>query len=274
LSRAIGTDQLFVQYQPLVDLASSRVIGLEALVRWRHPERGLVSPVAFIPIAEHSGLINAIGEHVLRLVCAQLKAWQADMVPLVPVAVNASPRQFEQGRLAQQLVKITDEYSVEPSLIQIEITETALMKHIEGHGNTLQALRDIGVRVSIDDFGTGYSSLSYLKHLPIDCLKIDRSFVHDMVSDTRDAAIVSAVVGIARSLGIRVVAEGVESTQQVEQLRALGCDAAQGYLFHRPMSGERVRALLEQLARQPAHSETLRLRVLRWVGAESRSVGR
>jgi diguanylate cyclase (GGDEF)-like protein len=271
LGRAIEGNQLHVEYQPLVDLPSGRTIGLEALLRWQHPERGLMSPAAFIPIAEQCGLISALGEYVLRQVCCQLQQWQLEMVPLVPIAVNVSPRQFDQGRLAELLLQITSEHQIDPGLLQIEITESALMKHIEGQGNTLLALRSLGVKVSIDDFGTGYSSLAYLKHLPIDCLKIDRSFVRDMVSDSRDAAIVSAVVAIARSLGIGVVAEGVESQRQVEQLRKLGCDAAQGYLFHRPMNAMHCRELLLQLAAQPVRSDTLKLRVLRWVGGDARS---
>jgi diguanylate cyclase (GGDEF)-like protein len=274
LTEAIGTEQLFLHYQPIVDVASRRIVGLEALIRWRHPERGLMSPAEFIPMAERSGLINAIGEHVLRTVCAQQMAWQAQRVPLVPIAVNVSPRQFEHGRLADTFIQVIDSTGIDPALVQIEITETALMRDVDGHARTLNRLREFGVKVAIDDFGTGYSSLSYLKHLPIDCLKIDRSFVSDMISDTRDAAIVSAVIGIARSLGIVIVAEGVESQPQFDHLRALDCDAAQGYLLHRPMSADRCQPLLEQLAlpapaTEALRSDTAELRVLRVVGGSA-----
>jgi diguanylate cyclase (GGDEF)-like protein len=266
LTQALGTEQLYVEYQPVVDLPSQRVMGLEALLRWRHPQRGLMVPREFILVAEQSGLISAIGELVLRAVCRQLTAWQAAGVPLVPVAVNVSSQQFEHGRVADMFINVIEDSGVDPGLIQIEITETELMRHVAEHAQTLRRLREFGVKVSIDDFGTGYSSLSYLKHLPIDYLKIDRSFVADMISDTRDAAIVQAVIGIARSLGIVAIAEGVESFRQAEHLGRLGCDAAQGYFFHRPMAPERCQPLLEQLAKQAPQSDTLRLRLLRWAG--------
>lgn len=246
-----------------MDLRSGSIIGLEALIRWRHPQRGLIAPTDFIG-AEQSGLIDAIGENVLREVCRQIQAWQADFVPLVPVALNVSSCQFEQSRVADLFIRVIEEFGVDPALIRIEITETVLMRNVEEHAQTLRRLREFGVKVSIDDFGTGHSSLSYLKDLPIDCLKIDRSFIGHMISDTRDAAIVRAVIGIAQSMGIIVVAEGVESVDQAAHLRTLGCVAAQGYFFHRPMDADRCRPLLDQLAERKPHTDTMRLRLLRW----------
>jgi diguanylate cyclase (GGDEF)-like protein len=249
LADAIGTEQLFIDYQPVVDLPTGRIIGLEALARWRHPQRGLIPPNDFIAIAEQSCLIEAIGENVLRHVCGQVKAWQADFVPLVPVAVNVSPRQFEQGRLADMFVRVIKDFDIDPTLIRIEITENGLMRNLHEHAKTLQRLRDFGVTISIDDFGTGHSSLRYLKELPIDCLKIDRSFVAHIIDDERDTAIVRAAINIAHSMGIVMVAEGVEFVEQAQRLRELGCVAAQGYLFHRPMAADACKTLLEDLAK-------------------------
>lgn len=266
LRQAIGTDQLFVEFQPVVDIMSGCIASLEALARWRHPEMGLIPPVRFIPVAEQSEAIVELGENVLRQVCAQLAAWAAEGLPLVPVSINVSPKQFASGRLQDVVASITSEHGVDPSLLWIEITESAVMHDIEQHLGSLHALRRLGAKIAVDDFGTGYSSLSYLKHLPIDALKVDRSFVRDMAMDTNDAAIVTAIVRMARSLGLRTVAEGVETVEQLEQLRALGCDAAQGYYFGRPMAAERYPAILEELNAEPAKSDTVQRRVLRMVG--------
>jgi diguanylate cyclase (GGDEF)-like protein len=267
LASALESGEMFVDYQPVVDLPTGRLIGLEALIRWRHPERGLIPPSDFIAIAEQSGLINAIGEFVIREVCRQLKDWQAEFVPLVPVAVNVSSLQFERQRVADLFVQVIEEFDIDPALIRIEITETELMRNMQEHAETLRRLRDFGVKISIDDFGTGYSSLRYLKDLPIDCLKIDRSFIAQMMSDARDAAIVYAVIGIARSMGIIMIAEGVEAADQVARLCEFGCFAAQGYFFHRPMSPALCKPLLEELGSHTVHTETQRLRIQRWTGA-------
>jgi predicted signal transduction protein with EAL and GGDEF domain len=267
LASALESGEMFVDYQPVVDLPTGRLIGLEALIRWRHPERGLIPPSDFIAIAEQSGLINAIGEFVIREVCRQLKDWQAEFVPLVPVAVNVSSLQFERQRVADLFVHVIEEFDIDPALIRIEITETELMRNMQEHAETLRRLRDFGVKISIDDFGTGYSSLRYLKDLPIDCLKIDRSFIAQMMSDARDAAIVYAVIGIARSMGIIMIAEGVEAADQVARLCEFGCFAAQGYFFHRPMSPALCKPLLEELGSHTVHTETQRLRIQRWTGA-------
>jgi diguanylate cyclase (GGDEF)-like protein len=261
LAQAVGTPQLYLQYQPIVDLATQRIISLEALLRWEHPERGLVSPSTFIPIAEGCGLIGDLGEHALRLACEQLRAWQREMVPLVPIALNVSARQFRQGSVAAQIARCCAEYDIDTRLIQVELTESMLMEHFGQFNVELQSLRELGISVAIDDFGVGYSSLSYLKHLPVDCLKIDRSFVHDMVADVRDTTLVGAVIGIAHSLGMRIVAEGVETERQAELLAELKCDATQGFYFHRPMSAENCRPLLEQLLRRST-GETMRMKLL------------
>jgi EAL domain-containing protein (putative c-di-GMP-specific phosphodiesterase class I) len=250
LRQALGSQQLFVEFQPVVRIEGTIPVGLEALVRWRHPERGLLSPGVFVPIAERCGMEDLLGEHVLRAVCRQLRQWLNDMVPVVPVAINVSPRQFERGRLIDTIERITREFDIDPALLTIELTESALMQHALQNLTTLGKLRDLGVRVAIDDFGTGYSSLAYLKNLPIDSIKIDRSFVNDITRDRRDSNIIQAIVGIGASLGIRVVAEGVETVEQSKILRQLGCTIAQGYLYHRPMSAA---ACTDLLMSMPAH---------------------
>ena len=273
LRSALRTEQIFVEYQPLVDLQGDRPPELEALLRWHHPERGLVPPAKFIPIAEHCGLMNELGEEVLRLVCRQLRSWLDDLVPVVPVAINVSPRQFDSGGLAKLVAGIAGEYQIDPTLLHIEITESALMVHSQNVLSTLRSLRAMGIKISVDDFGTGYSSLSYLKHLPIDCLKIDRSFINDMSNDRRDVALVRGIIGIAASLSMRVVAEGVETRQQALQLRELNCHAAQGYYFHRPMSADKCRALLTSIPGHRSLADTIRTQALRLVGAVSRDYG-
>jgi diguanylate cyclase (GGDEF)-like protein len=266
LRHAIGTEQLFVEYQPIVDIGQGCIVAMEALARWQHPELGLVPPVRFIPVAEQSGAIVELGEDVLRQVCVQLTEWGRDGLPLVPVSINVSPQQFARGRLQETVERVTREHGVDPSFLWLEITENAVMHDVEQHMGSLHALRRLGAKIAVDDFGTGYSSLSYLKHLPIDALKVDRSFVRDMATDPNDAAIVTAIVRMARSLGLRTVAEGVETIEQLEQLRALGCDAAQGYYFGRPMAAARYRNILERLRGEPARSDTVQRRVLRMVG--------
>jgi diguanylate cyclase (GGDEF)-like protein len=244
LARAVGTDQLYVEYQPLFDLSSGRLTGLEALLRWRHPDRGLVPPKIFISIAEHCGLIETIGPEVLRMVCGNLRDWQRAGVPVLPVAINVSPIQFERGVLVESMLTTAREHQISPSLLQIEITETALMKDSGQVAATLQRLRELGVKILIDDFGIGFSSLNHLKNLAIDGLKIDHSFVRDMIDDERDAAIVSAIIGIGKSLSIDVLAEGVDSPRHVELLLSLGCDRGQGFFLHEPVQAAQCALLL------------------------------
>jgi diguanylate cyclase (GGDEF)-like protein len=262
LRRAIDAGELFLEYQPAVDLRTLRPVSFEALLRWRTQEGELIPPSRFIPIAEQSGFIVEIGEWVLRRVYEQVAQWQRQQLTLLPVSVNLSVRQFEQPGLAELVASIAAGVGVDPRLVSFEITETGAMKTSEQNLGTLHALRNLGCRILVDDFGTGYSSLSYLKHLPVDTLKIDRTFVRDMATDANDAAIVSVIVGIARSLGLHLVAEGIESLEQLECLRTLGCQAGQGFYFSPPISPEECAALLAKSHPQRSSESQRRLRVL------------
>jgi diguanylate cyclase (GGDEF)-like protein/PAS domain S-box-containing protein len=238
LRRALERSEFRVMYQPQVDLQDERPRGAECLLRWNHPDLGEVSPGSFIPVAEETGLIVPIGEWVLHRVCRQLHDWRG--LAGGRVSVNVSARQFRQPELVEAIRRSVAEVGIDTSLLAIELTESALIDDPEKAAVTLGQLKDMGLTVSIDDFGTGYSSLSYLKRFPIDCLKIDRTFVRDIVTDPDDAAIVTAIITMAQSLKLDVVAEGVETQEQVDFLRARGCAAAQGYYFSRPLSAERM----------------------------------
>src|SRR6266536_835985 len=245
LRQGIERGELRLHYQPLVDLASDRIVGFEALVRWQHPVRGLVPPISFIPLAEETGLILPLGRWVLETACRQARAWR-DARPDGPdlfMSVNLSARQFVQLDLVDQVAAILGETGLDPSGLEIEITESVLMDQSEAGIRTLSRLRELGVRLVLDDFGTGYSSLSYLKHLPLDTIKIDRSFVARLAGVT-DRSIVEAVVALARGLRIGVVAEGIETETQFRILRDIGCDVGQGYLFARPLPAGEAEALL------------------------------
>ena len=254
--------ELFVEYQPCFDLQSMRTVSFEALIRWRTPDGTFIPPSRFIPLAEQSNLIVEIGEYVLRRVCLQLSEWQRERLPLVPVSVNISVRQIEMTPLASVVSDLAQELGIDASLLHFEITESAAMQNSPQHLGALQALRNLGSRILIDDFGTGYSSLSYLKHLPIDTLKIDRAFVRDMASDANDAAIVRAIAGVAKSLGLMLVAEGIESAEQLDCLRKLGCECGQGFFFSPSVSAEACRNLLWQLRGPRAPQEVPKLRLL------------
>jgi diguanylate cyclase (GGDEF)-like protein/PAS domain S-box-containing protein len=246
LRAAIHSQQLVLAYQPQINLLTGRTIGAEALVRWNDPERGLVEPAHFIPIAEETRLIIPLGAWVLRTACRQMKEWQERGAGPVRIAVNLSARQFQQHDLVQMVRDALEESNLSPSSLELEITETTAMANADITVETLHALRRIGVGISIDDFGMGYSSLNYLKRFPITAVKIDRAFVNDLTSSDGDAAIVTAVISMAQSLRLRVVAEGVETAEQFAFLRSKGCDEAQGYYFSRPMTTEdAARALLE-----------------------------
>ena len=239
LRQGIERGELRLHYQPLIDLATERIIGFEALVRWQHPVRGLVPPMAFIPLAEETGLILPLGRWVLETACRQAKAWHDDQPngPDLFMSVNLSARQFVQADLVDQVAAILDDTGLDPRGLEIEITESVLMDQSEAGIRTLRRLRQLGVRLVLDDFGTGYSSLSYLKHLPLDTIKIDRSFVAGLANVT-DRSIVEAVVALARGLRIGVVAEGIETDVQRRILRDIGCDVGQGYLFSRPLPAD------------------------------------
>jgi EAL domain-containing protein (putative c-di-GMP-specific phosphodiesterase class I) len=264
LHQALDNDELSVEYQPCFDLQTLRAVSLEALIRWRTASGSYIPPSRFIPIAEQSNLIVAIGDFVLRRVCEQLSEWQRELVPLVPISVNISARQFETTPLASRVSALAQELGIDASLVHFEITESAAMQNSQQQLGALQALRNLGSRILIDDFGTGYSSLSYLKHLPIDTLKIDRAFVRDMVTNGNDAAIVRAIVGVAKSLGLMLVAEGIESEEQLNCLRKLGCESGQGFLVSPPVSATICRDILWQLrtARTSTTVEASRRRLL------------
>jgi diguanylate cyclase (GGDEF)-like protein/PAS domain S-box-containing protein len=234
LRRALPLGQFELHYQPVVNGAAARVAGVEALLRWHHPERGLLVPADFIGLAEITGLVSQIGLWALRTACSQVKAWHDAGHPGLTLSVNVSSRQFLDGDLVAQVAAALHETNLEPSLLELEITETVAMQHAEATVNTLRRLRELGVRVAIDDFGTGYSSLAYLRRFPLDTVKIDRSFVHEIHHDPVAAAISRAVIVMAHTLHLRVVAEGVESEAQRDFLLANGCESMQGFLFGRP----------------------------------------
>ena len=238
MRRAIENDEFITYYQPVVNLASGEVVGSEALVRWQHPELGLLPPGKFIGLAEDTGLILDIGDFVMRAACAQTRAWQDRGLGRLRIAVNVSARHFQQKDFLDRLVEILGETRLDPTCLELELTETSIMENTESAVKLLSQIRKLGVRVAIDDFGTGYSSLSYLKRLPIDTVKLDRSFVKGATTDPDDAALVMAIVTLAHNLKLRVIAEGVETEEQVVFLRLLRCDEAQGFLFGKPMPPE------------------------------------
>ncbi|MBI5612435.1 MAG: PAS domain S-box protein [Gammaproteobacteria bacterium] len=250
LRHALERHEFLLHYQPLMDLKTGRLKGVEALLRWRHPQRGLVPPLDFIPLAEETGLIVPIGEWVLRTACAQAKAWHDAGFCGLHMAVNISGRQFQQQNLAVLVGAVLAETGLEPQCFNLELTESVLMRNVDAAIAVMGVLDAAGVGFSIDDFGTGYSSLSYLKRFPIDVLKIDRSFVRDITTDPDDAAIVTAIMALARTLDIEVVAEGVETEEQLAFLRARGCDVMQGYYFSKPVDAAALTALLKKTTKQ------------------------
>jgi EAL domain-containing protein (putative c-di-GMP-specific phosphodiesterase class I) len=243
LRRALERDEFRLVYQPQFDLAERRTRGAECLLRWNHPDLGEVSPGSFIPVAEETGLIVPIGAWVFRSVCEQLSRWGGLPSPS-RISVNLSARQFRQPDLVDAIRSAVAEAGVSAAMLGVEVTESALIDDPEKASVTLSRLKDMGLAISIDDFGTGYSSLSYLKRFPIDCLKIDRTFVRDIATDPDDAAIVTAIITMAQSLKLDVVAEGVENQEQLDFLRARGCAAAQGFFFSRPLSAEAIGPML------------------------------
>ena len=235
LRRALERGEFLLHYQPKVEIATGLITGTEALLRWAHPVRGLVSPLEFISLAEETGLIVPIGEWVLATACAQNKLWQDMGLTDLGVAVNLSARQFSDSKLLENLTRIIHASGLDPSSLELEITESAVMSHGEYAAGVLEQLKSIGVRIAIDDFGTGYSSLAYLKRFPIDTLKVDRSFIRDIPADSGDKKIARAIIAMAHALRLKVVAEGVENAEQLKFLRAQHCDAVQGYFLFRPL---------------------------------------
>jgi EAL domain-containing protein (putative c-di-GMP-specific phosphodiesterase class I) len=240
LQRGLDHGHFVLHYQPIVDLASGHVRGVEALVRWRHPERGLVHPAEFIPLAEETGLIRPMGHWVMHEACAQASSW----VNGFTLSINLSARQLQEPELVEQVAAALRANGMDPHRLVIEITESVLAQDTEATIARLQALKDLGVGLAIDDFGTGYSSLGYLKRFPLDMVKIAKPFVDDVDGSEEDAVLAGAIVGLGATFRLRIVAEGIERLGQLRRLRALGCGEGQGYLFSRPMDADRIAALL------------------------------
>jgi diguanylate cyclase (GGDEF)-like protein/PAS domain S-box-containing protein len=244
LRRALSRHEFALHYQPIVNLKTQAITGAEALIRWNHPTRGLISPGEFIPIAEDSGLILPIGSWVLEEACRQVRAWRDAGLPEMTMAVNVSSRQFQSANFTENLFRILFDIGLDPKFLELEVTESLLMKRPDFTASILNTLRERGVQVAIDDFGTGYSSLSYLSKLPIDTLKVDQSFVRQITKTPNETSIVAAIIGMGQNLKLRVVAEGVETVEELKFLQALGCEEAQGYLFSRPVTCDKFEALV------------------------------
>jgi EAL domain-containing protein (putative c-di-GMP-specific phosphodiesterase class I) len=228
-----------------VNLHTGSLVGVEALIRWCHPDRGLIPPAQFVPVAEECGLMWPIGRWVLREACRQTAAWQASGLPRIPVAVNVSAGEFRHKGFLSNVAEVLLETGLDPRYLEIELTESALMPHIGGANSVLTGLKDLGVQLAIDDFGTGWSSLSYLRRFPVDSLKIDRSFVEEIAAGAADVPIVRAIISMGRNLRLRVVAEGVETAAQLAFLRAEHCNEGQGFYFSRPMTADEFAKRLE-----------------------------
>jgi len=247
LHRALDRGELEVFYQPKVGLPDGKIVGLEALLRWNRPDRGIISPADFIGVAEETGLILPIGAWVLEAACLQAKEWAEEGLngAFPTISVNLSARQLDEPKLAARVEAVLGDAGVDPSRLCLEVTETALLREGSGGLAELEAVRRLGAAVAIDDFGTGYASLTALKALPLDTMKIDGSFVAGLGSDEQDTAIVAALIGLARGLGLTITAEGVETETQLDELRRLGCDDVQGFLFARPVPAAEALALLK-----------------------------
>lgn len=249
LQTALEEHQFVMYYQPRVDLITGAIVSAEALIRWNHPQQGLVSPVDFIPLAEETGLIRPLGAWVIEAVCAQQKAWMDAGLELVPVAINLSAVQCRQAELLNVIATLMAQFTLEQKYIEFELTETAVMMNPEEAARNLSALKALGVQLSLDDFGTGYSSLAQLKRFPFDFVKIDRSFISGVDSNTEDQAIAAAIIAMAHSLGLKVVAEGVETQEQLAVLRSLRCDEMQGFFFSKPLPAEQFEAIVRSSKR-------------------------
>jgi EAL domain-containing protein (putative c-di-GMP-specific phosphodiesterase class I) len=245
LYSALAQREFVLHYQPKIDLETGALIGAEALIRWMHPERGLMLPNEFVSIAEDCGLIVPIGQWVVREACRQARAWMDRGLTPMPVAVNISAVEFGDPRFLGHLRAALDDTRLDPEYLEVELTESSLMQQVNASALALQALKQLGVQVAIDDFGTGYSSLSYLRQFPIDALKVDQSFIHEITDDPARTSGVRAVISMGRSLGHRVIAEGVETREQLAYLRAQECGEGQGHYFSRPLVNEQFVRLLE-----------------------------
>ncbi|MDF2839543.1 MAG: diguanylate cyclase, partial [Clostridia bacterium] len=241
LRQAIDRNEFELHYQPKINGKTSQIVGIEALIRWNHPTRGLLYPIDFIPIAEETGIIKYIDEWVLFTACTQLEKWLREDIKNIRLAVNLSAWQFKDQHLAETVIKVLEDTGISPKYLELEITETTALENFSFTQNTLTKLMDMGVTISIDDFGTGYSTFNYLKHLPVDFLKIDKSFVSDIISDKNTYSIVRAIIDVAHALQLKVVAEGVENQDQLDLLMGLGCDEIQGYHISKPLNVEDIK---------------------------------
>ncbi|HEY9850268.1 MAG TPA: bifunctional diguanylate cyclase/phosphodiesterase [Leptolyngbyaceae cyanobacterium] len=249
LRHALQRNELQLHYQPRVDIHNNTIVSVEALLRWQNRKLGFVSPVKFIPIAEANGLIIPIGEWVLRTACTQNKLWQEAGLEPIRVAVNLSARQLAQPNLVQLVSSILEETQLNPAYLELEVTESLMMDNVEKSMSVLQQLHELGIQLALDDFGTGYSSLNYLRRFPIDTLKIDRSFVREIVSNSHDAAVTNTIITLAKSLDLNITAEGVETKEQYEYIKAQGCHEIQGYYFSPPITSLAMTALLKKSQR-------------------------
>jgi EAL domain-containing protein (putative c-di-GMP-specific phosphodiesterase class I) len=257
LRRALEREEFELHYQPIVDARTGAAVGAEALIRWRHPELGLLLPSEFIPLAEENGLIVPMGEWVLEQACAQGRTWQDAGLPAVRVVVNLSSRQLRRA-FPETVSRVLQRTGLDARFLGFELTESLLVAHQREDMDTLHALRATGVHLAVDDFGTGYSSFSYLKHLPLDALKIDRSFVREVTVSLDDAAITTAIIAMGHALGLHVVGEGIETEAQRQVLLEQGCDEMQGYLFSRPVPPEQLAQVLAASASLPRRTRRLR----------------
>lgn len=246
LYSALQRNEFFLNFQPQVDLRTGFIVGVEALLRWRSPQYGLVSPHQFIPFSEATGLICPIGSWVLRTACTQAKAWQLAGLPTLTMAVNISARQFQQTNLVREITQILEEVELDPSCLAVEITESFAIYDSKFMAASLNALQHMGIQIAIDDFGIGHNSLDLLRRFPAHTVKIDRSFVQESTTDLQTQSIIQSVVAMTHQLNLKVIAEGVETQEQLEFLRSIQCDAAQGFLFSHPLSGECTTKLLER----------------------------
>jgi len=253
LRKALDRDEMRLYYQPKIDIKTGQIFGAEALMRWMHPTRGIISPGIFIPMAEDMGMINALGDWALQIACNQSRVWQLAGIGDLRVAVNVSGQQFHHAKVVKSLEQILKTTGLDPRFLEIELTESLIMENATENIAALHALKEMGFTLAVDDFGTGYSSLSYLTAFPVDVLKIDRSFVKDIPARPNDMAIVTAIVAMARSLNLSIVAEGVETEEQLAFLVGLGCEYFQGFLFAKPVPSAEFIALLNSESFSPKH---------------------
>ena len=246
MKKAIALGEFSLNYQPKINLHDDSLSGMESLIRWQHPEKGLIPPDQFIPFAEETGLIIPLGEWILNTACQQLRLWSENMEQPLNLAINLSALQFQQKDFVRTMKKIIDTHGIDPKNLELEITESMVMADVDKAIVIMKQLRDLGLKLAIDDFGTGYSSLSYLKKFPINTLKIDRSFVRDLTIDSKDAAMVKAIISMAKDLDLDVVAEGVETKEQSDFLRMNGCQYVQGFYFSKPLNVEEFEAYIEK----------------------------